>query len=309
MTADILNTNNHPAAVNRRRRAERVVNLGLGFNTVLAPAKLFGGILGHSQALLADGVNSASDVVYLAVVKVFVRLSGAPADREHPYGHHQYESIAALVVGAFVITTALAIFWDSANTAFDLLVGTTIARPVRTFAFWVACATVLTKLFLMLHAGAAGRATRNIALCALARDHRNDIFSALGAAAGILLSLLGFPWFDPLAGAVVAVVVAKTGFDILRESSASLMDAVPGEELTTEVKRILGLVEGIDTIEEIHAHRFGPYLVVNITVGVDGNLSVAEGDRIAEAVERRLLDEIEMLRKVYVHYHPSRYAG
>lgn len=309
MTSDILNTDAHPSAVHRQRRAERVVNLGLGFNVVLALAKLLGGILGHSQALLADGVNSASDVVYLIVVKVFVRLSGAPADQEHPYGHHQFESIAALVVGAFVITTGLAIFWDSANAAFDLLAGETISRPVRTFALWVASATVLTKLFLMLHAGAAGRKTQNIALSALARDHRNDIFSALGAAVGILLSILGLSWFDPLAGAIVAAVVAKTGFDILRESSASLMDAVPGDELAAEVKRILQPVEGIDAVEEIHAHRFGPYLVVNITVGVDGNLSVAQGDRIATTIEQRLLDQIEMLRKVYVHYHPSQTAG
>ncbi|MCI5223080.1 MAG: cation-efflux pump, partial [Candidatus Electrothrix sp. AR4] len=90
---------------NRRKKAESVVNIGLFFNSVLAIVKVFAAVTGHSQALLADGINSISDVIYFIVVKIFVRLSGKPADPEHPYGHHQLESIAALVVGAFVITT------------------------------------------------------------------------------------------------------------------------------------------------------------------------------------------------------------
>lgn len=81
----------------RRKKAETVVNVGLFFNAVLALVKVIAGILGHSQALLADGINSISDVIYFIAVKIFVRLSGKPADSEHPYGHHQLESIAALV--------------------------------------------------------------------------------------------------------------------------------------------------------------------------------------------------------------------
>ncbi|MBC8441028.1 MAG: cation transporter, partial [Deltaproteobacteria bacterium] len=84
---------------NRQRDAELVVNIGLFFNAILAFVKVLAGILGHSQGLLADGINSVSDVIYFVVVKIFVRLSGKPADSEHPYGHHQLESIAALVVG------------------------------------------------------------------------------------------------------------------------------------------------------------------------------------------------------------------
>jgi cation diffusion facilitator family transporter len=290
----------------RRQKAENVVNVGLLFNAVLAVVKVFAGIIGYSQALLADGINSISDVIYFIAVKIFVRLAGKPADAEHPYGHHQLESIAALVVGAFVITTGTAIFWDSVNSAFALFTGTVPPHPIGEFAIYVALATIVVKILLMLQASRVGRETGNLAIKALAQDHRNDIFASTGAAAGIFLSRMGAIWFDPIAGAVVAVIMAKTGLDILREASSDLMDNVPSEELAREIYKLLDDVTEVEAIEDIHAHRFGPYLVVNLTICIDGDLTVWKGDEVADRVESKLLAGIEMLRKVYVHYHPSR---
>ncbi|MBN1980155.1 MAG: cation transporter, partial [Chitinivibrionales bacterium] len=133
----------------------------------------------------------------------------------------------------------------------------------------------------------------------------NDIFSSLSAVVGIVLGLLSFPWFDPLAGAIVAGVVVKTGFSILLDSSSDLMDTLPGKLLSEQISALCAPVRGIDSVEEIHSHRFGPYIVVNLTIGVDGTLTVAEGNRIAHEVEGRLLRDMEMVRKVYVHYHPT----
>lgn len=290
----------------RRKKAETVVNVGLFANTILALVKVIAGIVWHSQALLADGINSISDVIYFIAVKIFVRLSGKPADSNHPYGHHQLESIAALVIGAFVITTGTAIFWDSIDSAFKLFMGTVPSYPIGRFALYVALATIFIKILLMIQASRVGRETGNIAIKALARDHLNDIFASAGAALGIQLSQLGAPWVDPVAGAVVAVIMAKTGFDILREASSDLMDNVPSEELAREIYQLLEDVTEVEAIEDIHAHRFGPYLVVNLVICLDGELTVRQGDKIADRVESKLLTGIEMLRKVYVHYHPSK---
>ena len=290
---------------NRRKKAELVVNVGLFCNAMLALVKVVTGIIGHSQALLADGINSISDVIYFIAVKIFVRLSGKPADSEHPYGHHQLESIAALVIGAFVITTGTAIFWDSIDSAFKLFTGAISSHPIGQFALYVALATIVIKILLMQQARRVGRETGNLAIKALAQDHLNDIFASAGAAVGITLSKLGAPWVDPVAGAVVAVIMAKTGLDILREASSDLMDNVPSEELARAIYDLLEEVTEVEAIEDIHAHRFGPYLVVNLTICIDGDLTVRKGDEIADQVEEKLLKGIEMLRKVYVHYHPA----
>src|SRR5512134_3808177 len=107
----------------RDRKSLLAINLGLGINVLLALVKTIFGVLGHSPALLAEGINSTSDVAYYVVASIFVRLAKKPADLEHPYGHRQLESIASLVVGAFVVATAVTIFWDSVDKVWDLLDG------------------------------------------------------------------------------------------------------------------------------------------------------------------------------------------
>jgi len=291
----------------RERIASRVVNTGLAVNIGLAVIKLVAGIIGHSRALLADGINSTSDVAYYIAVKVFTKLAGKPADNEHPYGHHQMESIAALVIGAFVITTAIAIFWNSMNAAYDLWVNGAepVAAVYRVFTLGTACMTICIKIILFLYARSAAQRTGNPALMALAYDHRNDIFSSAGAAVGIAMSWFGFQWGDPLAGACVALIILKTGIHILRESSDDLMDTLPGDELERQVRTLALEVAGVKSVECIKAHRFGPYFVVNITIGVDGNQTVAQGDAIASEVERHLDAGIELLKSIYVHFHPA----
>jgi cation diffusion facilitator family transporter len=282
------------------------VYVGLLANIILAISKTSIGILGHSPALLADGINSTSDVASYLVVGAFMRRAGKPPDQEHPYGHRQLESIAALVVGSFVITAAIAIFWNSINAIYDLWLGDSDFTGAGQMALWVALFSVLIKLGLTIFTRRIGRETSNAAVIALAYDHRNDLFSSLAVTLGIILGRMGYLWVDPLAGAIVALVVLRTGIEIIRDSSYELMDTVPAETLASRITYLVQEVPGVKQIEEIHAHRFGPYLVVNVTIGIDGNISVAKGDAIASQVEKVLYQDIELLRRVYVHYHPVR---
>jgi len=91
---------------------------------------------------------------------------------------------------------------------------------------------------------------------------------------------------------------------ILRSATADLMDTLPGKHLGMTIRGHLAGVSGVQKVEEVHAHRFVPYLVVNITIGVDGALTVTEGDDIATRAETVLLEEVDFMRRVYVHYHP-----
>ena len=281
------------------------VNLGLFANIMLAILKITFGVTAHSPALLADGVNSTSDVAYYIVVAIFMRLSQKPADREHPFGHSQLESIAALTVGSFVITTAIAIFWDAVSSVYDQVTGQVVSSGAAPIALWVALFTVALKIVLTIYTQRLGRQTTNPAVIALAYDHRNDIFSAAAATIGILLGRMGYPWVDPLAGALVALVILRTGIGILRESATDLMDAVPGESLDKDVRSVLTDFPEVRRIEDIRAHRFGPYLVINLTIGVDGTMSVSQGDRVATKVEQALYSKIDFLRFVHVHFHPA----
>ncbi len=290
----------------RERAGIFAVNLGLAANTILAILKITMGTVGRSSALVADGINSTSDVAYCIIVRIFMGLAADPADEEHPYGHRQLESIAAMVVGAFVLTTAIAIFWDAINTVYELWTTPGNREGTSIGALVVALGTVAIKIILTHVTLQLGEKSHNPAVLALAYDHRNDIFAASAVSLGIFLGRLGYDWIDPLAGAVVAVVILRTGIEIVRESSEDLMDTVPGEVLKQDVTDIVGSVAEVMQVEEILAHRFGPYFVINVTIGIDGALNVAEGDRIATQVEGRLCEQIELLQRVHVHYHPAR---
>jgi len=288
------------------RRNLLAVNLSLAANVVLAALKTGVGIFGHSPALLADGIMSTSDAVYLVIVRTFMRLAGRPPDTEHPYGHRQLESIAAVVVGAFVMTTGVAIFWGAINQVFDWLTHPEQGRRAEPVALWVALLTIAAKLWLTVFTVRIARQTKSIAIMALARDHRNDIFSIATATLGIALGRAGYLWVDPLAAAVVAIVIFYTGACIVRESSADLMDILPGEPVRQRIRRLVEGVPGVQQVEDVQVHRFGYYLLVDVTIGIDGTMSVADGDRIATRVERVLNQNIEYLRRISVHYHPSR---
>ncbi len=292
----------------RDQKSIASINLGLTANVFLAALKTAVGILGHSPALLAEGINSTSDVAYYVVASIFVRLARKPADLEHPYGHRQLESIAALIVGSFVITTAVAVFWGAINDVFELWRGLSVFDGASANALWVALLTVALKIGLTTFTRTIGRQTGNAVVLAMAYDHRNDVLSASAASLGIFLGRRGYPWVDPLAGALVALLILRTGIEILREASVELMDAVPSKQLEAQIKGLLEGVSGLKQVEEVHAHRFGPYLVVNLTIGIDGGLSVKAGDEIASRAEAILYKDIPFLRRVHIHYHPASHA-
>lgn len=290
----------------REGRNLLAVNIGLAANVLLAVLKTAVGIAGHSPALLADGINSTSDVAYLIIVRIFMGLAGKPPDREHPLGHRQLESIAALVIGAFVIAAAIAIFWNAIDEVFDMLTGASDRPVAEPAALWVALFTFVCKVGLTAFTYRVGRKTGSIAVLALAQDHRNDVFSISTATIGIMLGRTGYAWLDPLAAAMVALVILYTGISILRDSSADLMDILPNQAIYDHMRQLIQSVSGVEVLEEIHVHKIGFYLLVDVTIGVDGQLTVQEGDAIASRVEQILSDNVEYLRHLSVHYHPSR---
>lgn len=289
----------------RDLKSLRAVNLGLGANIVLAVVKTTFGILGHSPALLAEGINSTSDVAYYIAAGIFVRMANKPADSDHPYGHRQFESIGSLLIGAFVVATAVAVFWDALDKVWDFADGVAEFTTSHPFAFYVALGAVAAKIFLTWYIRKLGQETQNPLVAALAYDHRNDLFSASAAAIGIFLGQRGLPWVDPLAGALVALLIFRTGLFILRESSTDLMAIIPSRELAQRIMDLLKTIDGVTQLEELQAHRFGPHIVLNLTIGMDGALTVCDGDRIASRVEETLLASVPNVRRVHVHYHPA----
>lgn len=289
----------------RLRKSNLAINISLISNIFLAVLKSVIGVTAHSSALLADGINSTSDVVYLIFVKIYMKFADKPADREHPYGHAQLESIASIIVGAFVLTTAVAIFWDSINKVYDYFAGTGIKLETTIWALVVVFFTIMIKIILSWYTFEIGKRYNSSAVIAVAKDHRNDIMSAAAAGVGIIFNLVGFLWIDPLAGAFVALFILKTGIQIIRDSADELMKSLPESRVYMEIEKNVMQVKGVNGVGEIYVHYFGMYMMINITIFVNGEISVREGDMVADEVEKILYKNIEYVKKVNVHYHPK----
>jgi cation diffusion facilitator family transporter len=209
-------------------------------------------------------------------------------------------------VGAFIITTGIAIFWEAINAVFDLYMGTTVGKSASVFALIAAIFTVILKIYLYIITKRNVKLTGNPTLRALANDHLNDIMASISVVIGVIFGRLGFTWMDPLAGAVVAIFILRTGISIVMESSAELMDSFPDDTFMNDVKKIANDVPGVMHVDDLGVHRFGPYFVVNLTIGVDGDQSIHTGHDIADQVEHKLIEHFSgSLRKVNVHYHPG----
>lgn len=290
---------------NRDRITAISVNLGLLFNVLLAALKTGVGIFGHSPALLADGINSTSDVAYYIVVKIFMAHAQKPADKEHPWGHRQLEPIAAIVVGAFILTTGVAIFWGSINQVYDLFSSGDSSQLASSWALIIALGTFVLKIFLYLFTQKSAKETHNPTLKALANDHLNDIMAALAVVVGLLMGKLGYPWMDPAAGAIVAIYIAKTGVEIIMDSSSELMDRVPDEAFVRDILSIARTVNGVHGIEDVSLHRFGTYYTLHLTLSMVGKLSLDEAHAKSHEVEESLKHRFgKSLKEVHIHYHP-----
>lgn len=283
------------------RDANRAVLVGLAFNLVLGVAKLIGGLVGNSFALVSDSVNSLGDVFTSAVVLFALHVAQRPADREHPYGHTRAEAIAASNVALLVILSALAIAWEAIrriNVPHDL-------PPVWTL--WIAGPNIVIKECLYQYKVRVGRRTGSSALIAHAWDHRSDALAALAVLIGLGIVRWAGPRFisaDEIAALVVVAAILWSAGSLFYKSAHELMDVQAGQALVQQIRQTAASVPGVRGVEKLWVRKTGLEYLADIHIEVNSQLTVAEGHRIGHVVKDQLLSEFPNLRDVLVHLEP-----
>ncbi len=285
----------------RYRVVKRVTLVGALVNAFLALGKLIIGWLGHSQALIADGVHSLSDLLTDAVVLIAARHGSHPPDPEHPYGHRRVETVATTGLGLFLVMVALGI---GADAVIHLLEPE--ARPMpEAIVLAAAALSVLAKEGLYRYTLAAAQRLRSAMLRANAWHHRSDAISSLVVIVGVGVALMGYPWLDAVAALAVSVMIAKEGGEIAWQSLRELIDTGLEPE---EVKKLEAAILDVDGVRALHMLRtrtHGGHALVDVHIQVDPRLSVSEGHQIGEMVRRRLVEHMEDVDDVMVHVDPE----
>ena len=285
-----------------RDKAMRNTSLvGAIVNLALTIAKVFFGIIGHSHALIADGVHSLADLSTDLMVWFAAKYSNQPADKEHPYGHARIETAFTVGLGVVLIATAIGIVIDSAQR---LLNPETLLQPTP-IVLLVAFISILANEGLYHYTVRVAREFNSNLLKANAWHHRSDAISSVVVLVGVAGSLLGFPYLDAFAAVGVALMIGKIGWDQAWTSIRELVDTGMEPKTAVALERIIENVEGVAGVHMLRSRRMGGSYLIDVHIEVGGYLSVSEGHIISEYVRLKLIDSDEDIRNALVHIDPE----
>ncbi len=285
----------------RRDASARVAWVGAIVNLILSGVKIAVGILGHSQALIVDGIHSLSDLLTDVLVLFASRHAAHGPDESHPYGHGRFETAATLALGAFLVLIAGGIMWDSV----ERLMRAGEAWQPRPIALYAAIFSILANEWLFWYTRAVARRINSDLLMANAWHHRSDAVSSVVVLVGVGGALLGFTWLDLVAALIVGFMVAKIGWDLGWGAMRELVDEALEEEKVREIRQAIIDVPGVSSIHMLRTRRQGHEAMADVHVQVAPWISVSEGHMLSIAVEEEIKAAVEEITDVTVHIDPE----
>lgn len=285
----------------RSRATRRATLVGAVVNLLLAAVKVVVGWLGQSQALIADGIHSLSDLATDAMVWFASMHGSREADETHPYGHARIETAATVGLGAILGLVGVGILYDAVQRLFH----TERLWMPGLAALIAAAVSVAAKEALYIYTLRVARRFRSELLRANAWHHRSDAVSSLVVIVGVGGTMAGLPYLDAIAAAGVALMIVKIGWDLGWHSLRELVDTALDADRVEEIRREILAIDGVDSLHMLRTRRMGGEALADVHTLVDPRLSVSEGHHISETVRNRLVGRFEELQDVLVHIDPE----
>lgn len=285
----------------RAQKAIKTVYLGIFGNLLLVLVKGLAGFFGNSYALIADAIESASDVFSSLLVLFGLKYASRPADQNHPYGHGRAEPLITFLVVAFLVASAVVIAVESIN---HILIPHDLPKP---FTLIVLAAIILVKEIFYRTVHKKSKETESSSLKADAWHHRSDAITSLAAFIGISIALFlgkGYEAADDWAALLASVVILYNSYLIFRPALGEIMDEQLYDQLEMEIRKLSKEVDGVMDTEKCRIRKVGMNYFVDLHVIVDGNLSVKQGHIIAHSLKDHLLKKLIQLADVFIHIEP-----
>ncbi|MDB6029216.1 MAG: Cation diffusion facilitator family transporter [Verrucomicrobiales bacterium] len=286
----------------RLSRSLRATFVGMAVNALLASGKLVAGIVGNSYALIADAVESISDIFSSLIVWRALVVAAAPADEEHPYGHGKAEPIAAAIISTFLLLASVGIAIQAVHR-----IVTPEGAP-RAFTLWVLLVTIVIKEGLFRFVFRESVEIESDVVRTDAWHHRSDAITSLAAFIGISFAVFGgkrFESADSIAAIVAAGIIAWNGFRLLRPAMNELMDAAPSRNFSGKIEEIARGIPGVDDVEKCFVRKMGYHYFVDMHLEVNPEMTVQVGHDIAHKVKDEVRRQLPAVFDVLVHIEPS----
>lgn len=271
---------------------------GIAGNIFLLIIKFIVGFLSKSQALIADAANSAGDIFASLMSYIGGKISRAPSDDSHNFGHGKAEYIFSLFISLSMIFIALKLIYDSVISLFNPK-----EISVPNLAIIVCIITITIKLILFVYTRFLSKRTDSILIKALKQDHRNDCIVTTFTLISIILSMFGIYWFDGIVGIGISILICITGIKLFIDSYDVLMDSSMDDETKQKILDIVKNYSSIQKINHLTSKPVGYKYLISISIYVDGNMSTFDSHQIADKLEK----ELNSLDSVYlsiIHVNP-----
>jgi cation diffusion facilitator family transporter len=279
----------------------RVTIVGSVVDFLLAVAKIFAGLAAHSQALIADGVHSLSDLATDFIVIYAAKHAHEEADEEHPYGHGRIETAATVLLGIALLAVGVGIGWDAATRLFN---PDELLQPTM-LAIIIAGISVVSKEAIYHYTMHYAKKHRSEMLRANAWHSRTDAISSIVVVIGVAGTMAGLAYLDAIAAIIVALMVAKIGWDLGYQAIQELIDTGLEPEMVEEIREKVLEVKEVQSLHMLRTRRMGGHALADVHIQVDPRISVSEGHQIAETVRAIMVKEFEELSDVMVHIDPE----
>jgi len=280
-------------------RADRIISIGFWVNALLMIMKLLAGYFGGSEAVFADGMESACDFIALLSTMIALKIGRKPYDANHPYGHGRAESLSAVIVSLVIFGTGGWILFNSVTT----VIKGEYSSP-QMIAVIAAFLTIIIKEWLYRFSMKTGSSLQSPALLAVAKDHRKDAITSVATLVGVTAAFFGFKIMDPLAAGVTSVFIFHIGWETFRGAAHDLMDGPPEEEVLAAIVALAEKVDGVEHVHEIKGRRSGQYLIIDLKLEMDPAMTVKESHDIATAVKKAVFDHNANIGDVMIHVNP-----
>lgn len=274
-------------------------------NSILAVAKLIGGIFGNSAVLIADAVNSVGDIATNIVVYISAKFSKKDKDKDHPYGHERFDSMVSIFLGLALLITAYLLGKNSVIRLYDVVINNeTLARPMW-YTWVIALVTIVIKELLFRKTTIDAKKAKSQSLMAQAWDHRADTITSFGAVVGIVGVIFGVYFIDPLISIIISLFILRLGFKIIKAGISQVVDESADEEQVKRIKELVMSNENVISIDEIKTRMFGLSFYVDLEISLDGNLSLEEAHAISEDIHDLIEKEMSDVIHCMIHVNPG----
>ncbi|MFA6251043.1 MAG: cation diffusion facilitator family transporter [Candidatus Paceibacterota bacterium] len=288
--------------MSHEKTATKTIYFSILSSAVLATIKWLAGVFGHSYALIADAIESTTDIVSSVLVLFGIKYANKPPDKGHPYGHGRIEPLVTFLVVGFLITSAIVI---SINAIENI---NTPHQSPKAYTLFILAGIIAWKEISYRLVIKKSKETKSTSLKADAWHHRSDAITSVAAFIGISIALIlgpGFEQADDWAALFAAVFILYNSYLIFRPAFGEIMDEYTHEDFTKKIREISKKTEGVLDTEKCFVRKTGMKFYVDLHITVDAKISVKEGHDISHKLKSRLENEIPELSNVLIHIEPN----